>query len=53
MVNEVVAWTAAGEASTYEEHWRFTGPDSYVWQLFEAADEGPKKIMEGVFRRVD
>ena len=53
MINEVVAWTPEGQASTYEEHWRFTGPDSYVWELYEAADAGPKKIMEGVFQRVD
>jgi hypothetical protein len=53
MINEVVGWSAAGQASRYEERWRFTGPDSYLWELYESGDKGPKKVMEGVFERVD
>jgi hypothetical protein len=53
MINEVIGWSAAGQASRYEEHWRFTGPDSYVWELYETGDDGQKKVMEGVFERVD
>lgn len=55
MINQVVAWTGTetGEPSTYEEHWRFTGDDSYVWELYETGEQGPKKVMEGVFERVE
>ena len=53
MINDVIGWSAAGQASRYEERWRFTGTDTYVWELYETGDDGQEKVMEGVFERVD
>lgn len=53
MISQVFAWAGVDEKRAYEEHWRFTGPDSYVWELYEAGEQGPKKVMEGVFERVE
>lgn len=53
MISRVVAWTGAGESSTYEERWIFTGEDSYTWELYETGEQGNRKVMEGVFERVE
>jgi hypothetical protein len=53
MISHVVAWAGVGGKRAYEERWRFTGPDSYVWELHESGEQGQKKVMEGVFQRVE
>lgn len=53
MISQVIAWSGAEVKRAYEERWRFTGPDSYVWELYESGEQGPKKVMEGVFQRVE
>jgi hypothetical protein len=53
MISQIVAWAGEGGKRAYEERWRFTGPDSYVWELYESGEQGQKKAMEGVFQRVE
>ena len=47
----VTAWGSDGQRQEYEERWTFTDTDHYLWELFEASDDGPRRVMHGIFER--
>ena len=49
MVNRLHSFGEMG--GNYEEHWEFTGPDSYRWTLYATGGEGRRQIMDGTYRR--
>lgn len=51
MVSRVAAWGSDGVRQDYEERWTFTDRDHYLWELFEATESGPSRVMHGTFER--
>ncbi len=51
MVNDMIAYDAAGQATEYQEDWDFVDQDRYVWTLYNKTPEGLKKSMGGTFTR--
>ncbi len=48
----LTAYDKDNRATRYQEHWRFSGPDSYQWQLFSQNNGQPTLAMDGQFTRV-
>lgn len=53
MVSKLVTWDNEGNRAVWEERWRFTDDNHYIWELFEITNGHRKNTMRGVFVRVD
>ncbi|MBD3226320.1 MAG: hypothetical protein GF313_16445 [Caldithrix sp.] len=51
MKNDLISYSAGGQASHYLETWTFSEDGRYQWTLFTKTDNGRQKIMGGTYQR--